>query len=56
LQLLSPYLVVDGAQRLADLLILIFNAKELRKYNRKDGSAMYMEVWIDNSEVMIVPK
>ena len=50
---LSPYLIVDGAQRLADLLKTIFEGKELRKYNREDGSVMHMEVLIDDSVVMI---
>lgn len=50
---LSPYLIVNGAQRLADLLKTVFNATELRKYNREDGSVMHMEVLIDDSVVMI---
>ena len=28
----SPYFVVDGAQKLIDLLKEVFNAKELSKY------------------------
>jgi len=50
---LSPYLIVDGAQRLANLLKTVFNGKELRKYSREDGSIMHMEVLIDDSVVMI---
>lgn len=49
----SPYLIVDGAQRLADLLQAIFNAEELRKYNREDGSVMHLEVRLDDSILMI---
>ncbi|RZJ67750.1 MAG: VOC family protein [Flavobacterium sp.] len=49
----SPYLIVDGAQRLADLLKTIFDTEELRKYNREDGSVMHMEVRVDDSVLMI---
>jgi uncharacterized glyoxalase superfamily protein PhnB len=50
---LSPYLIVNGAQRLADLLTVIFNGKELRKYNRPDGSIMHLEILIDDTVLMI---
>lgn len=50
---LSPYLIIDGAQRLADLLKSVFDAKQLRKYNRADGSVMHMEVLIDDTVLMI---
>lgn len=49
----SPYLIVEGAQRLADLLKAIFNAEELRKYLNDDGSVMHMEVRIDDSVLML---
>jgi PhnB protein len=50
---LSPYLIVNGAQRLADLLTVIFNGKELRKYHRPDGSIMHLEILIDDTVLMI---
>lgn len=50
---LSPYLIVDNAQELVNLLITIFNAKELRRYDREDGSIMHIEILIDDSVVMI---
>ena len=50
---LSPYLIVDNAQQLADLLITVFDAKELRKYNRPNGSVMHMEVQIDDTVLMM---
>ncbi len=50
---LSPYLMVAGAQKLADLLKSIFGSTELRKYNRADGSVMHMEVLIDDTVLMI---
>lgn len=50
---LSPYLIVPGAQQLIDLLVEIFDAKALRRYEREDGSIMHAEVKIDDSVVMI---
>ncbi|TVP86181.1 MAG: VOC family protein [Alkalicoccus sp.] len=50
---LSPYLVVDGAQRMIDLLEKIFNAKELRRYDLTDGKIMHAEIQIDDSVLMI---
>lgn len=49
----SPYLIVDEAQRLADLLKAVFGAEELRKFERPDGSIMHMEVRIDDSVIML---
>lgn len=48
----SPYFVVDGAQKLMDLLIAIFNGKELRKYAMPDGTIMHAEIKIDDSVLM----
>ena len=50
---LSPYLIVDGAQKMIDLLKGIFDAKELRRYNNPDGSIMHVEVRVDDSVLMI---
>ena len=49
----SPYFIVDGAQKLIDFLVQLFDGKELRKYKREDGSVMHAEVRIDDSVVMI---
>ncbi|MGZ5246326.1 MAG: VOC family protein [Flavitalea sp.] len=49
----SPYFIVDGAQKLIDFLVQLFDGKELRKYKREDGSIMHAEVKIDDSVVMI---
>lgn len=49
----SPYFIVDGAQKLIDLLKVIFDAKELRRYDRPDGKIMHAEVQIDDSVVML---
>lgn len=50
---LSPYLIVDDAEKLVDLLKIIFEAKELRRYDREDGSIMHIELLLDDSVVMI---
>ncbi|WP_144281980.1 VOC family protein [Chryseobacterium echinoideorum] len=50
---LSPYLIVDNAQRLVDLLKTIFDAKELRRYDREDGKIMHIELLLDDSVMMI---
>lgn len=49
----SPYFIVNGAQKLMDLLQNLFNAKALRKYNRPDGSVMHAEMQIDDSVIML---
>ena len=49
----SPYFIVDGAQKLIDFLVQLFDGKELRKYKREDGTIMHAEVKIDDSIVMI---
>ncbi|MBX3242829.1 MAG: VOC family protein [Chitinophagaceae bacterium] len=49
----SPYLIVNGAQKLIDLLKVIFNAKELRRYDMPDGTIMHAEIQIDDSVVML---
>jgi PhnB protein len=49
----SPYFIVNGAQRLIDLLKEVFNATELRRYNMPDGSIMHAEIKIDDSVIML---
>ncbi|MEX2639905.1 MAG: VOC family protein [Balneolales bacterium] len=49
----SPYIVVNGAQQVIELLKDIFDAKELRRYDMSDGSIMHAEVKIDDSVIMI---
>ena len=50
---LSPYLVINNAQKLADLLKTIFNAKEMRKYERPDKTISHMELKIDDTIIMM---
>ena len=49
----SPYFIVNGAQRLIDLLKKIFNATELRRYDMPGGTIMHAEIQIDDSVIMI---
>jgi uncharacterized glyoxalase superfamily protein PhnB len=49
----SPYFIVNGAQRLVDLLKNVFNATELRRYDMPDGTIMHAEVQIDDSVIML---
>ena len=49
----SPYFIVDGAQKLIDMLARIFNAKEVRRYDTPNGTIMHSEVQIDDSIVII---
>ncbi|MCB8928347.1 MAG: VOC family protein [Ardenticatenaceae bacterium] len=50
---LSPYLVVDGAQKLIDFLLATFGAKVTRRFDNEDGSLMHGEVMIDDTVVML---
>jgi PhnB protein len=49
----SPYLMVEGAQRVVEFLKRPFDATDLRRYERLDGSIMHAEVRIDDTVVMI---
>ena len=50
---LSPYLVVDGAQKMVDLLKTIFEAKELRRFDNENGTITHIELKLDDSIIMI---
>ncbi len=49
----SPYFIVKGAQKFMDLMKVIFDAKELRRYDVPDGSIMHAEFQIDDSVIMV---
>ena len=49
----SPYFIVNGAQHFINLLREIFNAEELRRYDRPDGTIMHAEIRIDDSVIMV---
>jgi|SRR5690606_11377758 len=48
----SPYFVIDGAEKFIHLMREIFNATELRKYKRPDGKIAHAELQIDDSVIM----
>jgi uncharacterized glyoxalase superfamily protein PhnB len=49
----SPYFIVEGAQKMVDMLQVVFGAKELRRYDGPDGTIMHVEVLLDDSVIMI---
>lgn len=49
----SPYLMVDDATRLIELLTALFGAKVLRRYDKPDGKIMHIEIQIDDSVIMM---
>jgi PhnB protein len=49
----SPYFIVDGADRFIDLMKQIFGAELLREYRMPDGSIMHAEIQIDDSVIML---
>lgn len=49
----SPYFIVNGAQKFIDLMKSIFDAKELRRYDMPDRTIMHAEIQIDDSVLML---
>jgi PhnB protein len=49
----SPYFISSDARKLGTLLQELFQATELRKFDRPDGTVMHMELRVDDSVLMI---
>lgn len=49
----SPYMMVNGVDKFIALMKSIFDAEELRRYERADGSIMHAEIRIDDSVLML---
>ncbi len=49
----SPYLIVKGAERVAEFAKQTFEAEVLRRYERADGSIMHMELRMQDSVIML---
>jgi uncharacterized glyoxalase superfamily protein PhnB len=49
----SPYLIVDGAERTIDFLVEVFGAAPLRRFPAEDGKLMHAEVRVGDSVVML---
>ena len=50
---LSPYLIVDDAKRLVQLLRAVFHAEEQRSFIDEQGRIVHLELRIDDSVLMI---
>lgn len=50
---LSPYLIVDDAQKLTDLLTVIFDATVLRRFDHENGKITHIELQLDDTVLMI---
>lgn len=50
---LTPYLIVDNAQKLVDLLTVIFDAKTLRRFDHENGKIAHIELRLDDTILMI---
>lgn len=50
---LSPYLIVDNAQKLVDLLTIIFDAEILRRFDHENGKIAHIELRLDDTVIMI---
>ena len=50
---LSPYKIVDNAEKLVDLLKTIFGATELRRFDYENGTIAHIELKLDDSILMI---
>ena len=49
----SPYLIVDGADRTIEFLKAVFGAAELRRFADDAGNIMHAEVRIDDTVIML---
>lgn len=49
----SPYLIVDGAERTIEFLVRVFGAVELRRFPDDSGRLMHAEVRIDDTVLML---
>jgi uncharacterized glyoxalase superfamily protein PhnB len=49
----APYLIVNGAGRTIDFLQRVFDAAEVQRMLRPDGSVMHAEVRIDDTVLML---
>ena len=49
----SPYLIVDGANKTIEFLKEVFGAMEVRRFSHAEGKIKHAEVRIDDSVIMI---
>jgi PhnB protein len=51
---ITPLLKVKDSSKLIDFLIQIFGAKEINRYQQKDGKSVRIDIKIGNSIIMII--
>jgi hypothetical protein len=49
----TPYILVQGAEKLIDFMKKVFDAKESERYSMPDGSIGHAEVKIGDSVIMV---
>ena len=50
---ISPYLIVDGADKTIEFLSATFGATEIRRFTNEDGSVKHAEVRLDDGVLMM---
>ena len=50
---LSPYLIVENAEKLVDLIKTIFGATQLRRFDHENGTIAHIELELEDSILMI---
>ncbi|MES3019675.1 MAG: VOC family protein [Bacteroidota bacterium] len=50
---LAPYLIADDAQKLVDLLTVIFDAETFRRFDHENGKIAHIELRLDDTVIMI---
>lgn len=50
---ISPYFIIDNTQQFIDLMVAVFDAVPLRRYDREDGQIAHAELKIDDSVIML---
>lgn len=49
----SPYIIVDGAEKVLNFIAEVFGGVPTRRFNRPDGSIMHAEIKLDDSIIMV---
>lgn len=49
----SPYLICPDPEKLIAFLVAVFGARQVRRFDRPDGSLMHAEMRIDDSIIMV---
>lgn len=52
----SPYLIVDGADKTIQFLVATFGATEIRRFPNPDGTINHAEVRLDDGVIMLADR